>query len=75
MYCRGVLWFPWRGDEVGYVLPWHRKPGSRYRWVSLLCEGGFPTTTAMRCFWIEYEVAERRAMRRDRLAAVDSHQF
>ncbi len=55
------IWFPRRGDEV--LLRWPWLAGSprpdRYRWVSLLCEGGFKSLASLDCFWLEYERACR----------------
>ncbi len=56
----GVSFF-YSADEVIYVWPWVRQ---KYRFLSVCCGGGFHSLTSLRCFWIGYELYERRAMRR-----------
>ncbi len=53
--CVAGLWFPYKGDEVLWCWPWRRESG--YRYISLMCEGGFNSLKDIDQFWIDYEKA------------------
>lgn len=51
--CKSGIWFDYRGDVVLYVFPWKRER-REWKFVSLLCEGVFPSLKSLNDFWDAY---------------------
>lgn len=41
-------------DQIFYLLPWN-KTKEKYKWISIMCDGGFNSLKELRQFWQDFE--------------------
>jgi hypothetical protein len=53
--------FKYQGDYLIWLWPWRRKQALRLKYLSICSEGYFPSLSAVRQFWIDFQAACARA--------------